>query len=818
MSSRSRKAKHRKRKPRRRSPDDYFAAGPFEFARFGRVMVSRSRASLEEWQQAQAKMALDWPKITSEIDGLVTRIADRVSRLPPERLLHRAWWEHASLVIGLGKKEVSDFDRLVAMRMIDYIQSIIASVQPVLPYRSEVAEEEWVALKGDVETLFARLSLDYQISRTARRRAADPTLDMDLEEFQFRAETLWMNIRGERYHVHERQALEDVIGPHSDVLLRLFGIDSQTLVAGLDQLLRKLTAGLHDALLDFEDFRNVVLARLSKLSAEQPDAVFEELRAKAFEDPDLSSRRERTRGELFGLDLFDVENVTGLPASLVDKLAWSPGEEEEFFAPGEFRGWPLRVWPTMKRPFVRLGAKVLAFDVFALFDNIYRVLQRIVFRLAPDYKQTWNARQKALSEALPFQYLERLLPGARVLRPVFYKTRSRGGATEWHECDGILVYDHHLLIVEVKAGAFTYTSPATDLPAHIESLQNLVRSPATQGTRFLEYLESAPDVPVSDESHNEIGRLRRADFRHVTVCAVTLDPFTELAARGHHLRKVGVDIGEGAVWVLSIDDLRTYADLFDNPLVFLHFLEQRMRAARSELVDVNDELDHLGLYLRENNYSMYASKLTQSKPTHLQFDGYRKPIDEYYSAVFRGEKASLPRQDMPARLADVISFLGHSTLPRRSEIASFLLDANGSYRKRIGAAIDQQLRDNIALRRVKPMSAHGDLALTLFTWSPAVPRDAGFALEHTMGVLAAAGETSRPLLELEYSEQDTLVGVYWRRVSLNGLTEAEIARAQARGVALRAQRLTAAHERGKIGPNDRCPCGSGKKYKKCCRP
>ncbi len=21
----------------------------------------------------------------------------------------------------------------------------------------------------------------------------------------------------------------------------------------------------------------------------------------------------------------------------------------------------------------------------------------------------------------------------------------------------------------------------------------------------------------------------------------------------------------------------------------------------------------------------------------------------------------------------------------------------------------------------------------------------------------------------------------------------------------------------KIGPNDRCPCGSGKKYKKCCR-
>ena len=54
MSSRSKRKRHRKGKTKSRSPDDYFAAGPFEVARFGRVMVSRSRASLEEWQQAQA--------------------------------------------------------------------------------------------------------------------------------------------------------------------------------------------------------------------------------------------------------------------------------------------------------------------------------------------------------------------------------------------------------------------------------------------------------------------------------------------------------------------------------------------------------------------------------------------------------------------------------------------------------------------------------------------------------------------------------------------------------------------------------------------
>jgi len=185
----------------------------------------------------------------------------------------------------------------------------------------------------------------------------------------------------------------------------------------------------------------------------------------------------------------------------------------------------------MKRPFIRLGGKVFCFDIFTLFDEIYRVLQRAIFRLAPDYKETWNQRQKAVSEVLPFRYFEKLLPGARMFRPVYYRWDSGKGSAQWYEADGLSIYEDHLFIVEVKGGAFTYTSPATDLPAHTSSLKGLLLSPASQGKRFLDYLESASEVAIADEAHNEIGRLRRSDFRHVTICGVTLDPFTELAAR-----------------------------------------------------------------------------------------------------------------------------------------------------------------------------------------------------------------------------------------------------------------------------------------------
>jgi len=444
-------------------------------------------------------------------------------------------------------------------------------------------------------------------------------------------------------------------------------------------------------------------------------------------------------------------------------------------------------------------------------------MQRIVFRLAPAYKTTWNERQKAISEDLPLRYLSQLLPGAQVFRQVYYRWTAGAGAAQWHEADGLVIYDDHLIVIEVKAGAFTYTSPATDLPAHIASLENLARSPASQGNRFVDYLESASEVVIADCNHNEIGRLQRSTFRHVTICAVTLDPFTALAARGHHLKKIGVDIGTRPVWLLSIDDLRVYADIIGDPLTFLHFIEQRMIAGQSELVDLNDEMDHLGLYLQENNYAMYASELVGPDTAKLQFYGYHTIIDEYYSALLSGEPAVVLSQKMPTRIAEIIEFLNKSKKPQRSAIASFLLDAAGDHRESIAQFIDEQLKWNTELGPPKSLSTYGDHAFTLWVWSPAIQRNAEFALSHTKAVVAAAHEKVRLMIELEYDTEGGVADVHWLDVSLQGLSEVERVKVEKAGTALRQQRVATAMRDRKVGRNEPCPCGSGMKFKKCCQ-
>ena len=123
-----------------------------------------------------------------------------------------------------------------------------------------------------------------------------------------------------------------------------------------------------------------------------------------------------------------------------------------------------------------MNGRSYSFDFHALFDNIYRVMQRVILRLKPDYRDTWNRIQQEQSEELPFKYLDRILSGAQVFRSVYYRWHAEPGASgkNWCEADGLLVYDDHLFIVEVRAGAFTYTSPANDFPAFIASLKNLV--------------------------------------------------------------------------------------------------------------------------------------------------------------------------------------------------------------------------------------------------------------------------------------------------------------------------------------------------------
>jgi hypothetical protein len=811
----------KKKKAKFVKADETFSHGPLSMARFGKNVVWQSNWSPGEFAKMQKGLVEQYPKVVKEIDQLVTEIAQLVRELPPEQLLHRAWWEMAGKHTKIQSESDAGLDAIISVRMIDYVQSVIASVEPAADQRAEITDQEWQTLTSKVEQLFQTVSSIYQICLSAKNKATDANHNEHLEEFKFKAQLYWCSIRGRRHQLHQPAYLKDMFLPHSDVLKEMFGITGEQFVESITKIWHNLTYGLGEVVESFNQFRSDTEAALkSKLAgqpsppAELPKLVEEVLKEKGWEQ-----RRDEVFGQVFGTDLFDLQKTTDLPEKLLDELTWSPGEDKEFFAEGELRGWPLRIWPVFKRPFIRLNGRYCCFDLSSLFDNLYRIVQRIIVRLKPEYKEVWKLKQQEQSEILPLKYMHQILPAASVWRAVHYQWYTGSGKREWCEADGLLVYDDHLFIIECRGGAFTYTSPANDFPAYVDSLKNLVLKPAVQGKRFLDYLNSADSVPIFDSHHQQIGELHRGAFRQVTICPVTLDPFTELAAQVQHLRKIGVDVGAHPVWAVSLDDLRVYADVFENPLIFLHFVEQRMRAFRSDAVQAEDELDHLGLYLEHNHYSLHVEELQGVSNARIAFNGYTAVIDEFFSARLVDSTTPCPlKQKMPRRVLEVIEFLARTNLPGRSRIASFLLDFSGDWRERLSREIDDELVRQPSTRKPKPMSSHGGVNLTVYCWTPSsAPRNSARALAHAQTVLLVNGEADRLLLELSYDTKGVLQEIKWRSIEKAKIPAQLLPKLEADAAKLRRKRVASAKAgRGKLGRNEPCPCGSGKKFKRCC--
>ena len=814
----------KKRKKKKIVPDEVVEHGPFRMARFGSTTIMESNWPGDSHAQMIQKAADNFPEVVNKIDGLVQSIANLVSEIRPEGLLHRAWWEYSAIALRLDGDTESAPEDLVSSRMIDYLQSIIASVPPAERQRVAATDEEWSALYGMVRDLFHAVTLKYHISHSAKSQIEDDQYDPYLDEFHVKAQMHWCNVRGNRYQSHVVPYLRDVLSPHSEILLELFSVDAEEIIGGLEKIWYSLTFGIGDVYEELESFREDTLDAVKELidgAADEDGKEFSDLMQRVIEENGWKDRQEQLAERFSGLGLFDVAAISGLPDQLIAELTWKPGEDSEFFAGDEFQGWPLKIWPVFKRPFIELDGRSCCFDIHTLFDNIYRVLQRTCKRLKKSCAKDWNIAQKEQSERLPLQYLQSILPGAVVYPSVYYKWYPNPSEKkkQWCEADGILVYDDHLFILEIRAGAFTYTSPADDFPAFVDSLKNLVLKPATQGRRFLEYLEDQDSVAVFDENHDEIATLSRGNYRKVAICAVTLDPFTELAAQVQHLNKIEVDVGTRPVWSLSLDDLRIYADVFSNPLLFLHYVEQRMLSFESDAVRLDDEIDHLGLYLKHNNYTMHAEEMSKGIGGKAIFNGYRTEIDKFYAERLHDPTTSCPlKQKMPERIFEIVAFLSESSVPKRTELSSYLLDLDSETRSQIASHIERELELQQSTKRPKPFSSYGGVDFTVFCYRQlCTSRHSSDALYHAQTVKMVNDGGERLLLELVYSNNGELVDLFWQWVSFDGLSEQEYAELQTAAEMLRRKRLDRAlTQRRKIGRNEPCPCGSGKKYKKCC--
>ena len=781
---------------KRVKPDDYYNDGIFEQARFGNTVATANHMTEEQLILWLQKLVEGYDAVVSEIDSIVQQIRALVEEADPENLLN--YLVSMNMLGSLNKESETEYSAELnfQLRSVEYVQTVLVSSPNHYKAREERdrsgEESSYAQIMKLATDLYDRVQEFYL--RWAAKAELEKSLTDDELKYSMLAQTMSL-VRGNQYQNFRVDVLESIIAPHSDEIAEIYGIAVEDLIFGLRVMEYNLSIGRLDAVKKMRKLMDNLPADYSNPS----EAYLEEA--------------HETVMQVIGVDLFDVKKHSKWPDSLIEDLSLGINSDDSFYNHGAFNGWPVWELPIQRKPFIKINGTSYCFDYNNFFDNIYRSLQTAIFSHGEKYKEKWKESQTEASEEIVGKIFSDLLPGCSVFRSNHYQIK--GGSAE---NDLMVIYKDVLFVIEVKAGSFTYTPAFFDLKAHKASLNALIQKAEKQCIRTLDYIKSSSEAKFyEDDALKQYSfSVRRSDYSQIYMLDVTVDDINEIAAAAE---KIYIAKAKEDIISLSIDDLWVYRDYFDSPAEFIHYIKQRTAATRSAEVYTFDELDHLGLYINHNVYSIQAEDIGQGNKVH--FMGYREELDRYYAGKQLGREVEKPKQNIPSVMLKVIERCVEASTPKQTfQFTNFLLDFSSEGRKEFEDAFCKITEREREVGRIIPATCFGVTSYCLVIDLPGIKKiSAEIITDYVEANLLKSGRDQCYLIKIQINENEIITDVGVALYKSIDIAPERIDHLRIFAddmIARRIEMFKIQSNKKKVYPNDPCPCGSGKKYKKCC--
>jgi hypothetical protein len=775
---------------------------------------------MDEKERKQAEASL-----LKDMETTAARMRELIMAMPPHDLLGYIYAQ------TMMKSMADQRDPAEEQLQTDGPYDLINQNQFLLEYVHAVLASD--AAPDDMKFDEAKYAELYELSRMLRNQAMlfamassagtkTGVFGPDTADIEFRAKSTWVMLRGNRYQVLEGEFYHYVLAPHDDVLKEVYGVGADDIATGFQAMANATRSGHADAMAEMMKQFQAAQA----FAAANEKSLEDIMGSWGAENAEQLSALRRALDDMFHGGVANVSCHTKLPPTLLADLAYSRGEETEFFAAGDFAGSPYRTLPARKKPLIQLGSDYYAVDPCFARDAGYRALLFNLLQRKPDYKKTFEDLQKLMSEAAFADILSAQLPDAKVFQEVYYKDPA---TKQWSENDTLVLIDDVLILVEAKAGAAaTIASPELDFGRHAQSVQDLVLKAYKQCDRFFRYINSADEVPLyqrTDGKYKECGRIRRSDYRVMVPIGLTVESFSPLSAFCKELPQVEPLLGQHAFISLSIDDLFVLKRFLSTPGSFAHYLEVRQSVAGIRRAHLFDELDHLGAYLTKNRFDHeLAEQLKDGKASMVLWDGMSEIVDKCFEGEDLETKA-LPMQDIPDEMLKLLDALdatrANGWLSAESHIRDFADDGRKNLAKML---ID--LRETLIEHPFRYFSLGGD-SDPLFVWLQQYNHQTDWTQVNSKASAVAVALKAKNVVGIfaevstdgvYHQAQSFAVQIPTSRTTENAHIYEDAARmAQpARKKMLNQSGQTASPVRSeKPGRNEPCPCGSGAKFKKC---
>lgn len=788
--------------------DEYYTDGKIELARAGKNISMKNHLTKDEIKWRNQEMASHFDEIKDEITNLVQKIREKIVKCDPLFLLVTATDIGMSQMINIVSEVQIGNDASGNMRLVEYIQSVLVSLKSnEEKYDEDTQNSVVMQLFDEIDELYAKCQLFYLVwaSREFEKgEFSDKEIEYIIES------QLYSNVRGKRYQFQQINDLESLILPHNEIMKDVYGISAQTFIDGL----KKLEYSLSSAKLDtFKQLSNTY-SKFQRDAKKKTDKELEELYDEIREYSDANS----IMSKCFGFDLYDVKKVTGWNDKLINSFSWNLGESEDFFARTEYPGWPIQDLPVQKRPFIKINDVSYCFDYYNLFDNIYRMLQKNIRLHNNKYATKWSSVQQDASENLVAEKFKKLMPNAFVYVGNYYPESN--SLKKMNENDVMVICDDIVIIIEVKAGSFTYTPAITDFSAHKNSFDSLIGKADYQCVRTYEYINKCDIVTFYTQEKDKKFEFDRNEIRKIYSMCITVDNFNVFEAK---IEKTNFfSIANGTI-AINIDDLDVYTHYFESELCFLHYLKHRQAATRLKNLMLNDELDHLGLYINQNVYEDFV--YDHRDCTSFMTVGFREDIDAYFVGQYnQAIQINKPEQSIPKYINEILLFMENRNIEGRVKFAEFLLDLNYDTRTEFDEAIKNRIKRERELGRVTPVWVEEDFAYCAFINIPNIDLlSESFCKKYIYANMLDRKYDKCWYIWLEIDDNGSIKKVYAEELDYknhlnDGFSDMDIKSFLdfIKGQRKQSGTIMPASHRKKIYPNDICPCGSGMKYKKCC--
>ena len=289
-----------------------------------------------------------------------------------------------------------------------------------------------------------------------------------------------------------------------------------------------------------------------------------------------------------------------------------------------------------------------------------------------------------------------------------------------------------------------------------------------------------------------------------------MENFNELEAKAEKIKYL--KLNDNTI-VISIDDLRVYADYFSSTCKFFHFLKQRRKATKLEKLELNDELDHLGLYIE---YNLYYLTVQASKANNLQFQGYRQQLDKYYNQLYLGNKLAVkPEKKLPLHIEKIIQFIEANELHRGIQLSNFLLDLDADSKKQFNDMISNAIEQQKLQEKIVAFLMNGEVSILTYCHTNRTIEDSEVDYrKNTFANMKCASIKHIMELHLYYDEDIKLNKLKFEFLEIDNIPNEM--KKQVEEIAIikkdmRIKKFIEQNKINKIGRNNLCPCRKWKK-------